>query len=225
MAVGQLLERQDRPAYVRFERVAVEDKQESIRQARFVAKDVDYALITPPYSKDVVRIKVTQWITNMDQDVRNERLPASWRDEYLEAYKRWQNGQEMPLHGTPIKGWGVLSPAQQEMLTRINILTVEDLAGVNHEGLQRIGMGSMDLKNKAIAWLAQLQDKGPLTQEVAALKRDNASLLSQVETLSKQVESLLSKVNVQKLDPPDQSHLISADDILPEVEPTKPKRK
>jgi hypothetical protein len=172
MAAAELEQRTERPAYVRFERVPVEDKPASLAAGHFVAKDVDYALITPPYSRDVIRIKVSQWMLNLEQDLRNERIPRQWIDQYKEAYRAWQNGQEIPLRGVPIRGWGVISPAQQETLLRMNIMTVEDLAGINDEGIRRIGMGGTDLKNKAVAWIKQLDDKGPLTQENAALKRE-----------------------------------------------------
>lgn len=193
-AVGELLERKDRPAYTRFERVAVEDKAASKREGKYVAVDVELALITPPYSKDVFKIKVPQWMDNMKQDVHNGRMPQAWMDDYLEAYRRWKAGLEIPLNGTAIKGWGVISPAQQETLLRMNILTVEDLAGINDEGVQRIGMGGMDLRNKATAWLAQLKDKGPLTQENAALKAENVVLRANVASLKEKVDYISAQI-------------------------------
>ena len=54
MSVGELISREERPAYVRFERRPMEDKAASIREGRYVAKDVDFALVTPPYSNDCV---------------------------------------------------------------------------------------------------------------------------------------------------------------------------
>ena len=192
--VGALLERNDRPAYVRFETLAVENKTASLAAGHYVGTDVDYALITPPYSKDVFKIKVAQWKANLLQDVENGRLPQEWVDRYLDSYKRWKSGQEIPVHGTAIKGWGVLSPAQQETLLRINVLTVEDLAGINDEGIKRIGMGGQDLKNKAVAWLSQLRDKGPLTQEVASLKADKELLEKNIASLSAQVQLLAAQV-------------------------------
>lgn len=217
-SVGAVQERTDRPAYVRFERVAVEDKAATLAQGRYVAKDVDYALITPPYSRDVIRIKVSQWMTNLDQDVRNERIPQEWVDIYRKAYQAFQNGQEQPLHGTAIRGWGVISPAQQETLIRMNVLTVEDLSGINDEGMRRIGMGGVDLKNKAKAWLAQLNDKAPLTIENAALKAeverlkaDNEALTTELLALKAQPSATVTRV---------ESTQITADDILPE--PAKP---
>lgn len=220
--VGDFIERKERPAYVRFERVAVEDKAATLKAGHYVAKDVDMALITPPYSKDIFKIKVSQWLENLKQDVANGRLPQEWADNYREAYRRWQNGQEMPLNGTAIKGWGVISPAQQETLIKINVLTVEDLAGINDEGIKRIGMGAVDLKNKAVAWLAQLQDKGPLTVKMAAVESENAALKDSVEILTRQVQELMAQVrasnsataSVQHIAP--ESEDISAADILDE---------
>lgn len=196
-SVGDMLERKERPAYVRFERLAVEDKPASLLAGHYVAKDVDYALITPPYSKDIFKSKVKDWLADLEQQVRNDRISPEWVKTYKEAYRAWQNGQEIPLVGTPIRGWGVISPAQQETLTHMNVLTVEDLAAINDEGQKRIGMGAIDLKNKAVAWLSQLTDKGPLTQEMAAVKAENANLTSSVETLTRQVSELTAMVRAQ----------------------------
>lgn len=224
MSVELALERKDRPAYVRFERVAVEDKAASLKAGHYVAKDVDFALITPPYSKDVFKIKVTQWKENMKLDVHNERLPVQWMEKYLEDYERWLTGQEIPLNGSPIKGWGVISPAHQKNLIEMNILTVEDLAGINDEGIRRIGMGGLDLKHKAKAWLSQLQDKGPLTQEIAAVKAENQLLKTTVASLEERVKDLAALVEAQKSEVPKDTVEISADDIIEKRGPGRPRK-
>ncbi|HEY6925657.1 MAG TPA: hypothetical protein VI653_19410 [Steroidobacteraceae bacterium] len=193
MAAAELQEKADRPAYVRFKRVAIENKAASLAAGHYVGKDVDFALITPPYSRDVIEVKVEQWLLNMEADVRNNRMSPVWQKDYLEALQAWRNGQEIPLKGTPIRGWGVISPAMVEKLVSINILTVEDLAAVNDEGIRRIGMGGTDLKHKARAWLAQLGDKGPLTMEMAALKQENENLKGSLASLQEQVKHLLAQ--------------------------------
>lgn len=190
-------DRKERPAYVKFERVPVEDKAASVAAGRYVAKDVDMAFITPPYSRDIFKMKVTDWLTNMRQDVANGRMPEEWAQNYRKAYEAWRSGQELPLDGTPIKGWGVISPAVQEELLRLNIRTVEDLARVTDEGQRAIGMGAIDLKNKAAAWLAQMDDKGSVTLKMAALEQQNAQLKGNVETLERQVKELLAVVKTQ----------------------------
>lgn len=230
--VGEFFERKDRPAYVRFERVAVDDPQATATQGHYVARDLDMVLITPPYSRDVFKIEAPQWIANMKQDVLNDRLPKAWMEQYLDAYARWQNGQEIPLVGTPIKGWGVLSPAQQKTLIELTILTVEDLAGITDEGIHRVGMGAIDLRTKATAWLSQLDNKGPLTLENAQLKQDKDLLNGEIETLKHQVAVLTARVeaaalvslgSVVSVPPPLLApiNMIAAADILDDQEPIK----
>jgi len=196
-SVGDVMSREERPPLVRFERRPVENVAESVKQGRYVATDVDFALVTPPYSKDCIVHKVSSWLEIVKKNVRDGRTPQSWLDQWKELYRRWQNGQEMPLNGTPIKGWGVISPAQQEMLININCMTVEDLAVVNDEGIRRIGIGAMELKNKAVAWLASMKDHGAVTQKMAALEHENTTLKTSLDTLQRQVEMLKAMIPQQ----------------------------
>lgn len=218
MSVGQIMERKERPAYVKFERLAVEDKARSAAEGHWVGRDVDYALVTPPYSKDVFKQKVDLWLAENKRLVQTERMPQDWAEQYEKSYLSWRNGQEVPLNGIPIKGWGVISPAQQETLIRMNCLTVEDLAGITDEGIQRIGMGGVDMKNKAKAWLSQLNDKGPLTQKMSAVQAENSMLKGSVETLTRQVQELTRLVKVQSdvsaPNVPHETSAITAADLL-----------
>lgn len=216
MSVGEVSNREERPAYVRFERRPVEDKEASLREGRYVAKDVDFALITPPYSKDCVEQKVTRWLEDLDRGVRDGRIPQQWATLWKEGYHKWQNGQEMPLHGTPILGWGVISPAQQKMLIAINCLTVEDLAQINDEGMKRVGMGGLELRNKAKNWLASVKDHGGLTIQMSALEQENAQLKASVEGLKAQVEALKGMIpqQPQSLQQPYVEQGITASDLL-----------
>jgi hypothetical protein len=236
MSVGDVSNREERPAYVRFERRPIEDKEASLREGRYVAKDVDFALITPPYSKDCVEQKVSRWLEDLDRGLRDGRIPKQWVDLWKDGFNKWKNGQEVPLHGTPILGWGVISPAQQKMLIAINCLTVEDLAQVNDEGMKRIGMGGLELRNKAKAWLASMRDHGSVTVELASLKSENSVLKGSVESLSRQVENLTRMLQSTPMQAPvmvDRSGEISASDLLegddePIVEPVvveEPKRR
>lgn len=215
MSVGEVSNREERPAYVRFERRPVEDKEASLREGRYMAKDVDFALVTPPYSKDCVEQKVTRWLEDLDRGVRDGRIPQQWATLWKEGYQKWQNGQEMPLHGTPILGWGVVSPAQQKMLIAINCLTVEDLAQINDEGMKRVGMGGLELRNKAKNWLASVKDHGGLTIQMSALEQENAQLKASVDGLKAQVEAL--KGMIPQAQPTRVFHAqneISAEDLL-----------
>ena len=220
MSVGELSGREERPAYVQFEVRTVEDKVASIREGRYAAKDIDFALVTPAYSKDCVEYKVDQWLANIERNLRDGRIPQTWADHWKEAYKRWKSGQETPLNGTPIKGWGVISPAQQATLIAMHCLTVEDLANANDEGLRRIGMGAVDLRNKAKTWLSSMSDRGGVTVKMAALEQENEVLKTTLETLTKQVEALKSMVKAepQRVQYHQEPNEITAADLLEDVQ-------
>lgn len=232
--VNEIINRETRAPHVKFERRPVEDVAESKKQGRYIAKDIDFAIITSPYSKDNVIHKVNVWLENTKQQVSNGRTPQAWLDHWKSLYEAWKNGQEVPLHGTPIRGWGLISPAQQENLIQMNVLTVEDLAATNEEGLRRLGMGALDLRNKARAWLKQLTDNGAVVQEIAGLKAenerlklDNDALRIKVETLAANVEKLTLNTVQHSITLPSSSAgtSISAGDILDDDDDVIPEPK
>lgn len=193
MSIADIVDRKERPAYVRFETRPIEVKAESIKQGRYVAKDVDFAIITPPYTKDTVIFEVNEWFQKMTDDVRNNRMPEEWAVNYRKAYDAWKSGQEIPLEGTPVKGWGLASPAQQDTLLRMNIRTVEDVALMNDDALRRFGMGAMEMKNKALAYLAQA-DTGKAAAKMAELEGENALLKANLSSATETIQSLSARL-------------------------------
>lgn len=223
-AVNSVSDQGARPAWIRFELVAEENKLETLRQGKWVGRDVEYVFITPAYSRDEVVKEVSAWLEQLDLQVVQERVPRAWRDRYIAEYEAWKKGLELPVDGTPILGWGMISPAQQKMLIGIRIRTVEDLAKINDEGVRSVGMGAVDMKQKAAAWLSQMTDKGPLTVKVSALESENASQKISIDSLTKQVEALMAHVKAtQYMGPVAEAEVetvgITAADLMPEPEP------
>lgn len=179
---------EQRPSYVTFEVIGEEDRDASIKEGRYIEKNVEYAVITPVGSKDRTFRKVQDWFKNLEQQALEERIPALWVEQYKARYRAWKTGEDIPTDGTPIKGWPVLSPAVQSNVIRANIRTVEDLAQVNAEGLRAIGMGGQELKDKAVAWLKSANSHGKLAQEMASLQ-------AKVRTLETQCENQQAVIN------------------------------
>lgn len=172
-----------RPPAVRFERRAVEDPQATLEAGAYRAKDQDFVIVTPPNSRDRLEHRVDRWFANLEASLKNERIPMEWVERWRKGYDLWCKGQEVPLDGSAIRGWSQLSPAQQETCIRAGYLTIEDLAQVNHEGLNRLGMGSVEMKEKARTWLTAAKDKGQITQKLAQLEKENANLRVEIKTL------------------------------------------
>ena len=223
-SVVDLATREERPPYVRFERRAVEDKAASLAAGHWVGKDVDYVKITPAYTKDVIVRDVAGWFEKLKQDERNGRVPNTWIPYYQRAYKAWQDGQEPPIEGTPIRGWSVISPAQQEMLCGLQILTVEDLARLPEDSFRRVGMGAAKLKNLAIAAVKAAKEHGPLVMENAEMKAALELANANIKTLTAQVNDLKAMVDrgatTMTVETP--AVEINASDLMDDAPPSAP---
>jgi len=197
MSVGEAIEREERPPYIRFEKRAIENKAESLKQGHYVAKDVDYVYVTLPGGRDVFASEVNKWLAKQEVYAKSNRINPEWLNHYKKSYQNWQQGEEIPLNGTAIKGWQALSPAQTETVIRVGIRTVEDLAVCNDEALRRLGMGGRDLVKKAKSWLNGANDHGKVALQNAALEKENEQLKITLESLEEKVELLARQVQSQ----------------------------
>lgn len=183
----------ERPPYLSFFYKAVEDRAESIKQGHYVTKDVAFVKVTRPGARDTSEFEVDTWLKSVAANVAAGRCPNTWLGSFERAFKAWKSGEELPVDGTPLKTWPVLSPAQREnAIHNAGFRTVEDLAAAPDNTLDRLGIGGLNLKQKAIAWLAAARDKGALAEEVSALKTENASLKSALEELQATVQKLVA---------------------------------
>lgn len=183
-----------RPPYARFERVAVEDREETQKQGRYVAKDVDMIHITRPGGKDTFTDRVDEYLKKLSEAARAGRAPANWESHFSMLYERWKKGEEGAVEGTPIKGWGIISPAQQDMLIRAGVLSVEDLAQLPDNELSGIGTGALTYKQKAIAWLQAAQSTGKMTEELTTLRARIVAMEDIVKTQTELIKALQAKL-------------------------------
>jgi len=123
-------------------------------------------------------------------EVRDGRFEATWLDGYKASYKMWKDGQELPENGYPVVNWPVLSPAQVRLCLDFGLRTVEDVAAMNEEAVNRLGMGSRALKQRAADWLSSSKSIGIPAEELSALKTENADLKTTLAALTEQVKAL-----------------------------------
>lgn len=176
--------------WIMFERRAVEDRAKCIEEGRYVAKDVDFVLVTPHGSKDQIEREVKDWFENMDQQVREQRLDPAWLSAYKQAYSAWKEGKEVPLEGTPIINWPMVSPAQVRMLQDMHILTVEVLANATEEAIKRLGMGGRSLVEKAKEFLKQYKEGGKTTEEIVALRAKAEGLETIIKDQAEKIKAM-----------------------------------
>lgn len=186
-----------KPPYVKFETRSVEDRAASVEAGHYVGKDVIFAIVTPAGTKDRVERAAEDWLANVAEGVKQERIPESWLHAYKRALEDYKHSRDTPEFGTPIKDWPSASPAQIRTLLDINIRTVEELAAAHEEALASLGMGGRALKQKAQIWLDSSNDQGKIAQEIDKLRVENKELLerdaqreARLELLEAQIEHL-----------------------------------
>ncbi len=153
--------------------------------------DVDYVTIRQPGGTDSVIFEVDTWLNRqVVAEVDAQRLNPTFVRHYKALYEHYKQGKEMPIEGTPIKMWPVATPAQVKLLNDLNIRSVEDLATLPDDGVKRLGMGGVTLKNKAMSWLMAANDKSKVTEEMTAMKSQNDLLSKNLADLTAQIEDL-----------------------------------
>ena len=181
---------QARPPHVVYERRAEEDRTASIKQGRYVSRDVDYAIVTPAGSKDRVERVVADWFLMLAGEVKAERWPQTWLDQLRAGYDAWARGQTPPESGTPLSTWPALSPAQVKNWAQIGIRTIEELAEANEEALSAYGMGSRDMKSRAGLFLENAKsDSGPLVAKLRAAEELIFSMEVRMKSLEAQLQA------------------------------------
>jgi len=183
-----------RPPHVKFVKRAVENRNKSIEAGHMVCDDVDYVVLTPQGSRDSVEKPVKEWLALTIEQVREERMPAEWSDKFHSAYEHWKRGEEIPVDGTALANWPVITAAELQACKNIHILTLEELAVANDEAIRRLGMGGLALKQRAAKYLDASSGPGKLISENAALsERLKASELRR-ESLEARVLALEAAV-------------------------------
>lgn len=93
-------------------------------------------------------------------------------------YEAWKAGQDAPVNGTPLSQWPGLPPEQAQRFQQMFIRSVEDVAAMTDNDIDRFGMGGIALRQNARAFVAK---KTSRDSELDALKKQVADLQAFIE--------------------------------------------
>ena len=177
-----------RPPYVQFEQRAVEDRNATIKAGGLVMRDVDYAIVMQVGSKDTAEKEALDWLNDLDRLAQNGNYPIEWAQHFRRQYESWKAGHEVPELGLSVRQWPSLSKAQAENLLAAGVRTVEDVATMNEQTMQRVGMGARELQRKARAYVDS-RETNKAAEQIAALQADlenrDATITSLEQRLAK----------------------------------------
>ena len=150
---------------VRFFKGAVPNYQIYFDTKKVVYEDQDMVEIRLPHDQTSVTIRVAQ-----DTD----------KLRFADLWSKYLKGEAQGATGTPLAVLK-LGPSQLKHLEQAHVTTVEQLAGVTLHFL-----GSGDLKNQAIAYLAKHDERAD--EQVKSLAQQNADLLARLSALEEKLD-------------------------------------
>lgn len=180
----------NRPPYVAWETRPVEDRTASIANGHYTSKDIDFAVITRPGSRDTLDREALVWLTELKNKAAKGEVPAAWFEGFKASYDSWKKGEELPANGTAIKDWPPLSPSARKDILAAGIRTVEDLADLSDSDLTSIGTGALAYKQKAQAWLKASGETGKVAEQITTLTQQIAELTALTTQLLEENKTL-----------------------------------
>jgi hypothetical protein len=136
-----------------------------------------------------------------------ERVTDEHRNRWPDHYKRFKDGMQMSHEGTPLEMWPAIgSKAQVLFLKYHEIHTVEQMANVSDYNLGKLGMGGVQLRDLAKAFLDSAQrnamtkslmaENEKVTMELLDAKTQIAALKELMTGLQAQIEGLANRPNI-----------------------------
>jgi len=193
-----------RPPHLRFVTRPVEDRNASIEAGHPVFRDVDHVVLTPQGSKDSVEKPVADWLAQTDEQVREERIPSDWAEKFHAGYGHWKRGEAIPVEGSALANWPVITPGELLACKGLHILTIEELAVANDQAVRSLGMGGLALKQRAGKYLSASDGPGKLIAENADLRAKLVDSEERRKSLEERVialEALVKPTSPVKITP------------------------
>jgi len=136
-----------------------------------------------PVFEDVEFVEIVLLGDNKTRAV--EKVNQGHVDRWPQYYAKFKKGQQDVYDGgTPLKEWPPMRPSQIAELNALNVYTVDQLARVPDNNLDRLGPGARALRDKAAAWLKASEDTGEIARLIAANKQLEARVLELEERLA-----------------------------------------
>lgn len=115
--------------------------------------------------------------------------PASLRDKkrFPKHYQAFKQRVELPVEGTPLNEWPIITRAHAEELAFLGVKTVEQLGGMS-DAIASQFMGGQTFKAKANAWL----DRAKAEVSVSQLEGELAKRDAQIAELNAKLDEVLA---------------------------------
>lgn len=166
--------------------------------AVFYSRWVDDAEASREAGRKVMRKvpHVQIFIPGNDKDIVDRKAKDEDKRRFRKQWEAYENQQEKAIDGTPLEHWPIIDTGTVMALKSIHVFTVENLAGLSDQGLEKFGAGGRELQKKAKLFLQAAKDAAPMYE----LERLNDDLRNSLATQADEIKEL--KAIIEKMTPP-----------------------
>lgn len=115
------------------------------------------------------------------EDENGYMVPMTYAEKYKTQYDQFMAGEVQSKSGTPIEALTFLSVGKVKELKSLNIYTAESLASLEGASLKSLGVGGLEWKTKAQAFISSASGNAV----VSKLADENAALRQQIEDMKR----------------------------------------
>lgn len=163
----------DDKLFVKFEDKPIKDKQATEDQGRPIYREVPHISIRAAGSQNFVCRRATE----------------ADKGRFPNHYSAFKNKREMPVEGTLLKEWPLISRTMAIELEALEVKTVEQLVSMSDQNSQNF-MGINELKRKAQLFLDHAAGEAPLLKMQAELDQRDQKIAQQETTINLMMERL-----------------------------------
>jgi hypothetical protein len=163
-----------------FKNHATQNEARSIEEGRPIFDDIEVVEIRAPGSRDVKvfpAAAMSHWQTN---PYTGEQTKITYAERFQHQYQQFKRHAAQTKSGTPLDYVPFLTEGKRAELRAQNIYTIEALAHVDGLELKNLGAGGRELKNEAMAYMAEakatIAPNMQLQKELETLRARNAVL-------------------------------------------------
>lgn len=114
--------------------------------------------------------------------------PTLW--EYVRpVYEKWQKDNVITTEGHPLEAWPLITKGQIKVCKSLGLRSVQDVANATDSVREKFGMGFLELRAQAKAFLAAMADTATanriadLEAKLAAVVKDNEEARATIDAL------------------------------------------
>lgn len=172
--------------------VNVEKPHTVLREVDGEMQEVTEKITVPEKKRFPNKKTITPWLDKQRERFHHKKITENYLRYCEDAFERFKRNEDQPINGTPLAMWAGAPESVKKMAIECGILSVEAAAEMTSEAMSAIGMGAVDLKKSAQAFVASKNDMDGTIEKLKKLEAEAEDKDARLDALEKKLLELSS---------------------------------